>query len=97
LAKFFILCFLCLLLFKFFGCGWPRCDLATLRLHLLSSSVKSVVHFLRLRLAALRLGDFALKGLFNHPGSFPLVAAGRAATLRLCVNRNFMVEGWAAA
>jgi hypothetical protein len=32
LAQFFRLCFLCLLLFKSFGCGLPRCALATLRL-----------------------------------------------------------------
>ena len=44
LAKFFRLCFLCLLLFKFFvfkffGCGRPRCGLANLALDC-SRSVK---------------------------------------------------------
>ena len=31
-AKFFPLCFLRFLLFRFFGCGLPRCALASLRL-----------------------------------------------------------------
>ena len=43
LPKFSPLCFLCFLLFKFFGCGWPRCGFAALRLKKGRSEVRGMM------------------------------------------------------